>query len=146
MPLLDVPDTRQRGDYDCGAACVDAVAAFFGKRKRGPAALANPIQGMSPDTVEAVLRSLGFGILSGAMTVADLGHLTATGRPVLCPVADHGGHWLVVRGVARDKVHVMDPDAGFRRVPRDGWLAGWRDVSRSGHRYDRWGIGVGVGG
>lgn len=141
--LLDIPDVRQASDYDCGAACLDAVAQFHGLRVRGPARLANAVQGMSPDTVEAVLRALGLPVLSGTMAVADLRHLTRTGRPVLCPVARAGGHWVVVRGVARGKVHFHDPAAGPGAEREADWLAGWRDVARSGAEFARWGIGAG---
>ena len=141
--ILDVPDIRQASDYDCGSACVDMVAAFFGRRTRGPAALANRVQGMSPDTVEAVLRALGFVVLSGTMTAADLRHLCDTGRPVLCPIEARGGHWVVVRGVARRKVLFNCPADGPGALPEADWAAGWHDVSRTGQRFDRWGIGVG---
>lgn len=138
--MLTIPAILQATDYDCGAAALDAVAEFWGLRKRGPVRLANPIQGMAPDAVEAVLRSLGLSVLSGTMTVGDLRHLTATGRPVLCPVALAGGHWVVVRGVARGSVHFHCPTTGPSKMREAEWLVDWRDNSRSGHWFDRWGI------
>lgn len=138
--LLDIPDIRQADDYDCGAAALDAIARFHGLRARGPVALANPVQGMAPDTVEAVLRSLGLSVLSGTMTVDDLRHLTRSGRPVLCPVAHHGGHWVVVRGVERGRVYYHCPAAGPAVLREADWLAAWRDTSRTGQRFLQWGI------
>lgn len=140
--ILDIPDIRQAEDYDCGSAALDAVARFHGLRKRGPVRLANPVQGMSPDTVEAVLRSLGLRVLSGTMTLPDLQSLTRSGRPVLCPVTTQGGggHWVVVRGVARRTVYTHCPLFGRLSVRAADWLAGWRDATRAGHEFDRWGI------
>lgn len=143
--VLVIPDVRQQDNYDCGAACVDAVAEFFGLRKRGPArqmrtalgSLANPIQGISPDTVAAMLRALGLSVLSGTMTIADLRHLTGTGRPVLCPRQEH---WLVVAGVSRGFVHYHDPQEGMRKEREGIWIETWSDTSESGQSFRRWGI------
>jgi hypothetical protein len=140
--MLAIPDVRQALDYDCGTAAVDAVCRFFGKRERGPVPLANPIQGMGPQTVEAVLRSRGFRVLSGSMTVRDLKHLTDTGRPVLCPVDLFGGHWVVVSGVARLQVAFHCPTDGPRTLKAAAWLPVWKDRSHDGHQYDQWGICV----
>lgn len=138
--LLDIPDIRQQADYDCGAAALDAVLSFHGLRVRGPVRLANAVQGMSPDTVEAVLRSVGLAVLSGTMTVGDLRHLTRAGRPVLCPVSAGGGHWVVVRGVARGRVHFHCPTRGPVHTPELHWVAEWVDTSRSGQTFSHWGI------
>ena len=138
---LQIPDIRQRADYDCGAAALDAVCQFHGLRRRGPSALANAVQGMSPDTVEAVLRSLGLSVLSGAMTLADLRHLTQTGRPVLCPItADAGGHWVVVAGVGYGRVSYHCPTHGPTKLPVAEWCLRWRDTSRAGMEFRKWGI------
>ena len=138
--LLDVPPVMQCADYDCGAAAVDCVAQFWGLRPRGPAKFSNRVQGMSPDTVEALLRALGLSVLSGNMTVDDLKHLTRTGRPVLCPVDLYGGHWVVVRGVGRGKVHYHCPTDGPGSMPAKDWAEKWKDVSRGGQEFVRFGI------
>lgn len=141
--LLTIPDIRQREDFDCGSAAVDSLCAFYGPRRRTPVKLANRIDGMSPDTVSAVLRALGFRVLAGPMVggLADLQHYTRAGLPVLCPITvDAGGHWVVVRGVERGRVYLHDPTHGPRSVRAQAWLGGWRDTSASGHEFDQWGI------
>lgn len=144
--LLSIPDIRQATDYDCGAAAVDAVAEFCGLRKRGPAALANPVQGMAPDTVEAVLRSLGLTILSGTMRTEDLRHLTRTGRPVLCPITvGREGHWVVVCGVERGKVYYHCPTHGAQTMAEREWLESWVSDTSKGYSFARWGIAVSRG-
>ncbi len=146
--MLIIPDVRMDPEgYDCGAACVDAVASFYGLRKRGPAkhirtalgSLANPVQGVSPETIAAMLRAPGMTVLSGTLTVDDLKHFTQT-RPVLCPVALHNGHWVVCSGVFRRRVHFHDPIDGAVSVPVATWEAAWHDTSEAGHAFTCWGV------
>lgn len=142
--LLDLPDVRQRDGYDCGPAAIDCALAFLGVRTCAHVlGLANPVHGTAPDTVEALLRRADLPVLSGEMTLADLRHFARGGRPVLCPVALHGGHWVVVRGVERGSVHYHCPLNGRQKMPRDEWLVHWRDDTTRGVTYSRWGLAVG---
>lgn len=141
MPLLAIPDIRQAAAHDCGDAVLFALAAFHGLPT--PPAVSCPVSGTDPATLEMAARRLGLPVLSGTLTVADLAHLTRTGRPVLCPVAALGGHWVIVRGVDRGRVYAHCPVAGPVSAPAAKWVAGWRDTSRAGVEYDRWGIAVG---
>lgn len=146
--MITLPDVRQTRDYDCGAAAVNCVLAHFGQRTRGPVALANVVQGMAPDTVEAYFHSVGLPVVKGNMQLSDLKHFTATGRPVLCPITmpDGEGHWVVVRGVVRGKVFFQDPAAGPRDLRASGprsFEAAWESWSASGFAYKCWGIAVG---
>ena len=134
--MLAIPDIRQAADYDCGDAVVDAVCRFYGLA--GRSRLSNGVQGLSPDTLEAALRARNLKVL-GPMTLPDLKHLTKD-RPVICPTAIQGGHWLVVRGVTAKRVYFHDPASGVFHLPHESWIDNWRDVSRSGYEYDRWGI------
>ena len=143
MPLLDTPDVRQRGDFDCGAAAVETVLRVLGVRATAAVVLADAVDGLHPATIEAALRRAGVPVQSGTMTVADLKHHTALGRPVLCPVALHGGHWVVVRGARRDRVFFHCPVDGRLSAAADAWDVVWRDSTRSGHPFDRWGIAAG---
>jgi hypothetical protein len=147
--LIEIPDVRQRSDYGCGDAAVDAALGALGiSRKRGTR-LSNPVQGIAPDTVAAVLRAAGCVVLAGPMpgTVGDLKHFTASGCPVLCPVANHGGHWVVVRGVQRGRVYYHCPLDGPLSRPGGEWLAHWHDTSaEGGHAFACWGVVVGTGG
>jgi ABC-type bacteriocin/lantibiotic exporter with double-glycine peptidase domain len=138
--LLDVADIRQDEDYNCGDAAVDAALSVYGLTRPRRSKLANAVQGLSPDTVEAVLRALGLGVLSGEMTVDDLRHFTRAGRPVLCCVAWDGGHWVVVRGVERSRVHVQCPIRGRVPVPVAEWDRAWSDETVRGRAFVRWGI------
>ena len=142
--LLSLPDIRQTESYDCGAAAIDTVLRFHGSRARWDRTLANPVQGMAPDMIEAVLRSLGFELITGPMMVADLKYFTRSWRPVVCPCSDWGGHWVVVRGVERGRVHFHCPLRGAVSAGEMEWRERWADQSRNGVTFDRWGIAVGI--
>lgn len=136
--MLTLPDVRQQTDYSCGDAAVESVCRFYGTKKTG--ALANPIQGLSPDSIEALLRFRGLTVLAGPLTFADLRHLSKD-RPVICPVSLAGGHWVVVSGVdSRGRVHYHDPAEGPTYRSRDAWWKVWYDATRTGHNYIQWGI------
>jgi predicted double-glycine peptidase len=141
--LLDLPDVRQREDFDCGTAAVETVLRFLGVRAAGRGVLADQVDGTHPSTIEAALRRAGLAVQSGTMTPADLRHHTRQGRPVLCPIAAHGGHWVVVRGVGRGFVYYSCPAEGAKQVRLSAWLDLWRDSTRAAHDFDRWGIAVG---
>lgn len=142
--MLKIPDIRQREDYDCGEAALEAAMRFHGYVVF-PCNLSNPVQGIAPDTAEAILRSRGLAVLSGTMAVADLQHLTRRRLPVLCPIQRGGsGHWVVVYGVTGTKggtrVFFQCPIDGPCSMPATTWRDGWVDVSRAGARFDSWGI------
>ncbi len=146
---IQIPDVRQRDDYDCGPAAIDAGLRAIGSSIRRFPELANPIQGLAPDTVEAVLRAGGLPVLSGTMTIEDLRHLTRSGRPVFCPILRGGcGHWVTVAGIVKTRgparVVFQCPIDGPCRMPVPTWLEQWQDVGRSGQRFYRWGICPGM--
>lgn len=145
--LLEIPDVRQGDAHSCGDAAIDAALAALGVARKRGTRLANPEQGMAPDTLAAVLRAAGCTVLAGPMPggVADLKHFAAAGCPVLCPIADFGGHWVVVRGVARGRVHYHCPTSGPRSRPVAEWLTLWHDsTSEGGHQFARWGVVAGA--
>lgn len=139
--ILSIPDVRQSGDYDCGAAAVESVLRFHGVRPSPwVRKLANPVQGMAPDTIEAVLwESLGC-VAGGVMMVDDLRHFAGSSRPVLCPVTIDGfGHWVVVRGVCRGRVYFQCPLSGPQVIGSRHWSMAWHD-STPGSVYRSYGI------
>lgn len=139
--ILELKDVRQHDEYSCGDACVDVLLRFWGVRSSvAVLTLANAVQGVGPDACENLLRRAGLSVVSGNITVDDLKNFTKLGRPVMCPVSVHGGHWVVVSGVARGKVHFQDPTDGPSSLKVADWDAAWHDTSRSGQEFRRWGI------
>jgi ABC-type bacteriocin/lantibiotic exporter with double-glycine peptidase domain len=140
--LLTIPNVRQAAAHDCGAAAVSAVLQYHGLAPaRWLTRLANPVQGMSPDTIEAVLWDALGHVASGTMSVPDLKHFCNTRRPVLCPVtfADGLGHWVVVRGVVRGAVYYHCPTDGPEKMSVAKWEGIWHD-STPGSEYRTFGI------
>jgi ABC-type bacteriocin/lantibiotic exporter with double-glycine peptidase domain len=141
MPLIDLPDVRQRADHDCGAAVFACVTRYW--EGRGRKIKSHPIHGTPPDQLEPAFRAAGYLVSSGNMTVGDLKHHAGQGRPVVCPVQWDGcGHWVVVRGVARGRVYLMDPANGPTSVTLAEWEACWHDADRRATVYERHGLAV----
>ncbi len=138
--ILDVPDVRQRHDFDCGAACLETVFRFHGLPKpRWVSALATPIDGMSPETVRAVASAVFGSVVSGHLTVGLLDGFVRDGKPVIAHAtfADGIEHWVVVVGVTRARVHFHCPTDGRDSLSLADWDAVWRD---DGGRYRRYGV------
>jgi hypothetical protein len=130
----------QLSDFDCGRAAVEAVLQFYSLPDRVPVR-PDPVNGMSPDVVEAVLRSAGLRVLSGSLTLPDLAHLTATGRPVLCLTQLDGvGHWVVAAGVTSRRVRFHCPARGPASRTLGEWRRLWWDTARNGVRLDAHGV------
>lgn len=141
--MLSIPDVRQREDYSCGDAAIDAALAALGLRRKPGTRLANAIQGTAPDTVAAALRACGARVSAGEVLtgIEGLRHYGAAGLPVLCPVALYGGHWVCVRGVCRGRVHFHCPLIGADSRRAADWLSIWTDrASETGHEFTHWGI------
>ncbi len=141
VALLKLKDLRQQKDHDCGSVCVDVVCDYWGVRSKSASKLANHVQGMAPETVESVLRAIGFQVVRGEMSVGMLQGYMKLQMPVLCPVTWGGaGHWVVVNGVGRGKVYAHCPTDGQCSWPLATWNEMWRDSSDAGRPFVSWGI------
>lgn len=137
--MLDLPDIRQRTDWDCGRAAVQCVLEYFGSHADTRRLLTNPIDGTDPRAIEALLRQAGHCVVAGEMTLEDLRHFTRSRRPVIAVV---NGHYVVVAGVERLKVGYHDPLSGFMRCKMGDFLGWWKEADRLGVTYNQFGIAV----
>lgn len=172
LPLIEVPDVRQREDWDCGAAACMSVGQHFGV---GPDTLTGWVDllgtdetdGTDPQAIFKVLRGLGLRCVPrDGLTLDDLSAAQERGEPVLCPVQAWGtpaeerrgrsGHWLVVLGRGLGYVFAQDPSAS--KATKDGphapgrvmireqdFLDAWFDVGADGTEYVKFGLIVGLG-
>ena len=143
VPLLDLPDTRQCHDHDCGEAAVRCLLAYL--RVVAPAPSASPIDGLDPRLIENHLRDkVGLRVVSGNMGVEDLRHHASEGRPVLVLVhwpKDSASHWCVARGVSRGRVYYHDPDTGRASLPIPEFLSAWKaEDARMSRPFRQWAI------
>lgn len=141
VPLLDLPDTRQRAEFDCGAAVFRCVTRYW--EGRGRKIKSDPLHGTPVDQLEPAFRAAGYNVLSGEMDASTLRSLTSQGWPVCCLIQSDGvGHWVVVRGVQRGRVYLMDPTDGLKSLAVGEWEAVWHDADRRGTVYRRHGLAV----
>lgn len=141
MPPIDLPVVKQRDAHSCGAAVFKCVTAYWeGKGRR---IVSHPHYGTHPDALELAFHAAGYHVLAGGMDLDQLKYTTARGWPVVCLVKANGeGHWVVVRGVVRSRVHVMDPDTGLRSMSAADWQANWSDYDRRGTVFRQYGLAV----
>ncbi len=130
-PFLDVPNTRQLHDFDCGAACTRSVAEFFGVAAgRGEEDFIRELHTEPTDVIEDGTHWQSMagwfhraGLSAEAregMTLGDLRAAVAAGRPVITPVQDYGtaemyrqdqsGHYVVVCGWVPSNQEGLDPE------------------------------------
>lgn len=159
--VRDMPDYRQATDYDCGAACVQSVAEFFGVggERMQPDYVhelgTTSKGGTSPDAIARWFAACDVptGSIAG-MTVQQLAEVTAGGRPVICPIqrpqatatqaaANAAGHYVVVLAVESGLVVYQDPLAGRQSLAASQFDRLWHDVEADGDTSDHYGIIVG---
>ncbi len=162
--LLALPDVRQVESFDCGAACCQTVAEFFGIG--GGRVAADYIRelgtttadGTQPEAIVDWLNDHGLITTSGpTMTVADLRCFFCAGQPVIVPVQMYGltpeydgeevrnetGHYIVIRGVGLGQVFYQDPVNGPGMLDAEAFDRIWHDMEADGVAADHFGIAVG---
>jgi len=126
-PMLDVPDVRQRENFDCGPAAVMSVCRYF---DAGPSEYAEYVSGLGttpedgtpPGAIVEFLDSVGLEVhAKTGMTLEELASHIAAGRPVIVCCQDWGterekesldsGHWITVVGVSNNIIYAQDPSA-----------------------------------
>jgi len=141
---LILPDLRQTTGYTCGLTCARIIYDFLGVRGKLPAA--TPHDGTDPMALESAFRVSGLSVQSGTMDLRDLWHHTRQGRPVVCLVTYQGcGHYVVVGGVERNRVHYQCPEIGPSAEYASEFEKKWQDLShRWGHDFKHHGVAVWV--
>lgn len=140
--VLDVPNLRMKADYDCGTTACRIVYGFYDRPFPDCyEGLSNPARGISPETVEAVIRSEFGGVCWGqGWTIYDLEFHMNQGRPVMCliSVEEAADHWVVVRGMKPGFVLYQDPARGRRTTSFAKWLKLW--TGPPNNAYSRFGL------
>ena len=146
--LLELRDdrlVRQHWDLSCGAAAVATVLTF---QLRDPVSERQAAVGMlHMGNVKLVRARLGFslldlkrfaatrGFLAAGYGNLELGDLIAM-APAIAPIRVGGfGHFVVVRGLAEDRLLIADPAFGNRVMRIPDFLRAW--TSRVGFTVTR---------
>jgi predicted double-glycine peptidase len=162
--LLPVPLVSQAWPWTCGGASLMATLLYFGVFD-GTESRLDQEMGATPENgtrvVNMVTEARRFALTADARTglaLADLDRELSHGGLVIValqawptsPVADWRAHWedghyVVVVGLDRDRVYVMDPSirTGYGYLTRAQFVERWHDYDlQDGRRvvYDRLGI------
>jgi ABC-type bacteriocin/lantibiotic exporter with double-glycine peptidase domain len=134
---VPVPEVRQAGEHDCGAAAATMVLRYW-KLAATPAAI-RAASGVSSDhgipagQLRDYLRARGLDAYLIEGSFADLERELVAGRPVLVGVARRFSsgvyaHYQVVAAVSpsRRQVAVLDPADGWLEASYDGFLKEWK--------------------
>lgn len=110
-------EIRQHYSYDCGAACLASVAAFYGKRHS--LAQIRILCGCTPDgiTLQGIIdgaAKIGLTARAYKSAAKDISPLMEIQAPVVAHIKDSFGelHYITIYGTGKDKVKVMDPAKG----------------------------------
>jgi predicted double-glycine peptidase len=146
--LLPVPLISQSSSWTCGSAALMATLVYFGvyddpQSRLDTELAASPENGTRVRDIVAVARRFGLGAdARTGLTLDDLKRDLMAGAVVIVAlqawaageVADwrsdwEDGHYVVVVGVTRDRVYVMDPSVrtGYAYLTRDQFLDRWHD-------------------
>ena len=148
--MIHVPMTRQATSYTCGAAVLASVLHWidpnldFTEDQLARDLKSNPVDGTTIRSIEnfAKIRNLRVNWRDG-WTLKDLETSVAKGVPVIVliqaysdyPNVDYkndwdDGHYVVVNGMDRDNVYMMDPSSRgtYTYIPRREFLDRWHDV------------------
>jgi predicted double-glycine peptidase len=157
--LVPVPLISQAQPWSCGAAALMATLVYFGvfddTESRLDAELGtDPEQGTRVTSIVAEARRFGLQAETvTGMTLADLGAALARGSVVIAAIQAwparkvddwrgrwEDGHYVVVVGLTRDRVFVMDPSVrtGYAYLSRDQFMARWHDYDQDAGRLVVW--------
>jgi predicted double-glycine peptidase len=146
--LLPVPLVSQARPWSCGAAALMSALVYFGVYDDPESTLdaalgVTPEAGTRVDSIVAVARR--YGLQADArvgLTLDDLESGVSRGDVVIVAlqawatrmVSDwrtdwEDGHYVVVVGLSRDRVYVMDPSVrtGYGYLTRDQFVQRWHD-------------------
>ncbi|HEV8247859.1 MAG TPA: cysteine peptidase family C39 domain-containing protein [Polyangiaceae bacterium] len=139
--VANLPDVRQSGAKDCGAAALSAVLGYWGQpvdaERLDRELRAGPGRGIRAGDLRDYAR--GHGLLAFAFygSLEDVKRELALGRPVIVGTIkpyDDGraaAHYEVVVGYhpGRRLVMTLDPAHGFRKNSLDGFMAEWASTN-----------------
>jgi uncharacterized protein len=128
---------RQRYDYSCGSA---AIATLLTHHYDYPIDEMDVLQAMFENGDQEKIRKEGFSMLDMKDYLTTLGYevngyreslskLSAVGIPAIVLINRKGYmHFVVVKGVSKEKVAVGDPTLGLRIYDRDDFEKMWNGI------------------
>ncbi|MGJ0129419.1 peptidase domain-containing ABC transporter [Pantoea sp. RHCKP32] len=112
-----LPVLRQTQAAECGLACIGMIAGFYGHhidmislRQRFPTSL----KGSTLANVMSFAQNLGLGCRAVRLELEELNKLNTP-----CVLHWDMNHFVVLKGIAGNKLIIHDPARGVRKVPMD---------------------------
>lgn len=145
---LDVPNTRQTFDYDCGAKALQTLLAYYGVDIREDLLLkeleVSKIDGSSIESIITFAGRKGFGVEARQkMTIEDVKLSIDEGHPVLVLLQAWSdqhltreqwrqtyteGHYAIAIGHGKDRIIFEDPSSIHRTwLKNDDFISRWHD-------------------
>lgn len=122
---------KQHYKYDCGAACLASVAAFYGVKQS--LAHIRLLCGCTPQGISMLgitdgATALGLSAKGYCSPKKELQHIKELEIPVIAHMIDNDGfcHYVTVYAIEKEKVKIMDPATGdFSRLPHREFTSMW---------------------
>lgn len=138
--MLAVPVLLQKDSHSCGVVAADMIVRYFNRRfDSSLRSNASPFDGTDPRTLEHLLRRHGLKVMAGEGSLSELKYTLRRFRPVACLVTLNGiGHWVVVFGTSRSRIHLNCPIEGQTSLETQEFLKKWIDHDGKGGHWERW--------
>jgi predicted double-glycine peptidase len=152
--LIETPFVKQTSDTNCGAAALATVSQYLGVAVSVEDIVddvkPSPLnQGFSIRQLRDVAMSRGLHAFAVRLSYVQLADQIQKGRPVIVPlrivtysdlermsgligraivdaIKEPTNHFVVVIGIQNERIYLMDPGYGVRRVDRDAFDAIWK--------------------
>jgi ATP-binding cassette subfamily C protein len=118
----------QHSEEDCGAACLAAIAKYYGKNftlTRTREAVGTGQFGTTLLGLQRGAKTLGFKASTVRTSSEILKRLNEAPLPAI--IHWHGNHWVVFYGKKGEKYIISDPGVGVRYLCEEDFIEGWND-------------------
>jgi len=154
--LLEVPDTRQTYNYDCGSEVVQAILAYYGKDIIGEEVMkgvkTNKKDGSTIPNIIKYIEDNGLKVEAGELSIEELEKVIKK-YPVIVPLQawiedgnvenNNDGHYVIAIGSDAKNIYFEDPSSfGVVYLSKDDFIKRWHDKGSDGTEYNQYGIVV----
>lgn len=158
VKVLDIPDTRQTFNFDCGAKAAQTILAYYGHDVREDKLikfLDTTTEGTDVKDILKLFKKFGLHVVEGQLTVEQLREAVDNGWPVLMPIQAwvddllqtnwvgdlDDGHYVIAIGYRNGDIVFEDPAAFEKQfLPEDELEERWHDYDKDGSKYDHYGV------
>lgn len=125
------PNFRQHDEMDCGPACLQIIAAHYGKHFplgyfRGLTETTR--QGTTMLALSLAAEKIGFRTMGAQLSYDDLKDI----QPFPCIAYWNQRHYVVIYRIKNNRVYLSDPAHGLLRYTKEEFLKAWAVDNQSG--------------